>query len=593
VDGQARRVARGLLTPHAPREAQGNGPWLAVAVGLASPLLVLWLIASYGVDVPRLDDWSLVTTLRCGDESCLTWSKLGRQHVESRPVTSRLMVLALAPVAGFNVRALMLASLAIVGIASLLLLLMARASLPGSPSRWLWLWALANAGVFGLAQAETWLLGAQVCTYLAIATLCGGLALASGTASLPVRVLGGMGIATAATFSMTSGLMTWLLLPPVWALGTPRRQWVRWLAVWALGCAAVSTLYFWGFEDRSPGEWQALREPHRAVAYTLVFLGAPFGRALGSGGSDVLVLSGVLGAILIGGAAGSVLSLVQARDADRWRRASPFIALAVFTCGVAAMAALGRLSFGLDQALSPRYTAWSIYLAVSLLFLVPIAFEGRRGVLRGAAVLAALGVCLHSLTSWQGLQDAEAARRDHLTLRAAVDFARVAPEPPLLRRLFPWPERLIARAAFLSQRGLMARPLASSGRVMEIAASRDPVFEAGAIHRYVVDAGALVLEGWAVLPEHGEPAHAVLLCAEVPGTSQGDPRIVAVVGTGRPQAAGASASGRGGPAGSGWNRRLDLSRLRADESLLTAWAYDSISGRAVRLAGEVQLESRL
>jgi hypothetical protein len=408
-----------------------------------------------------------------------------------------------------------------------------------------------------------------------------------------VRVLGGIGIATTATFSMTSGFMSWLLLPPVWALGAPPRHWTRWLVVWALGGAAVSTLYFWGFEDRSPGDWQALREPHRAVAYTLVFLGAPFGRALGSGGSDVLVLSGVVGAVLLGGAAGSVLSLLQARDADRWRRAAPFIALAAFACGVAAMAALGRLAFGLDQALSPRYTAWSIYLAVSLLFLVPIAFEGRRGVLRGAAVLAALGLCLHTVTSWQVLQDADAARRQHLTLRAAVDFARVAPEPPLLRKLFPWPDRLITRATFLSERGLMARPLAPSGRVMEIAASRDPVFEAGAIHRYVLDAEALVLEGWAVLPERNEPAHAVLLCAEVPGTNQGDPRVVAVVGTGRPEAAGAAASGRGGPAGSGWNRRLDLTRLRDDESLVTAWAYDSISGRAVRLAGEVQLESRL
>ena len=35
----------------------GSGRWLPVALGLASPLLVLWFIASHGVDVPRLDDW--------------------------------------------------------------------------------------------------------------------------------------------------------------------------------------------------------------------------------------------------------------------------------------------------------------------------------------------------------------------------------------------------------------------------------------------------------------------------------------------------------------------------------------------------------
>lgn len=100
------------LAPARPRRSRlrsvGSGRWLPVALGLASPLLVLWFIASHGVDVPRLDDWSLATVLRCGDEgSCLAWANIGRQHVESRPVTSRLLVLALAPVVGFDVRSLM------------------------------------------------------------------------------------------------------------------------------------------------------------------------------------------------------------------------------------------------------------------------------------------------------------------------------------------------------------------------------------------------------------------------------------------------------------------------------------------------------
>ena len=245
----------------------------------------------------------------------------------------------------------------------------------------------------------------------------------------------------------------------------------------------------------------------------------------------------------------------------------------------------------MDQALSPRYTAWSIYLPVALLFLVPVAFEGRRRVVSAGAALAALGLCLHAVTSWHVLAQADTVRREQLRLRASLDFAHVVPDRDRLRQLFPWPDRLLARSAFLNGHGLLGRPLAPSDHVLEIASSRAPVPAAGSIERYRLDSGGLLLRGWAVLPERGEPAHAVLLCAEVPGRESGGPRVVAVVSTGQPRPELARATARAATGRSGWNHRFDVSRLREGESLLTAWAYDSISGRAVRLGGEIRVDS--
>jgi hypothetical protein len=84
-----------------PLRTPTSGSWLAGVLGAAFPPSIASLIAVYGVDVPRLDDGSLAAVLRSGEDA-LTGSALARQHVESRPLSSRLVVLALAPIAGFD-----------------------------------------------------------------------------------------------------------------------------------------------------------------------------------------------------------------------------------------------------------------------------------------------------------------------------------------------------------------------------------------------------------------------------------------------------------------------------------------------------------
>ena len=93
------------------------------------PVATFGLIFCYGVDVPRLDDWSLSTILQPGEDG-LSWSRLARQHVESRPLTSRLVVLALAPFSGFNVRWLMYASFLAACLVSWSLLRLGRTTFP-------------------------------------------------------------------------------------------------------------------------------------------------------------------------------------------------------------------------------------------------------------------------------------------------------------------------------------------------------------------------------------------------------------------------------------------------------------------------------
>ena len=243
------------------------------------PVATFGLIFCYGVDVPRLDDWSLSTILQPGEDG-LSWSRLARQHVESRPLTSRLVVLALAPFSGFNVRWLMYASFLAACLVSWSLLRLGRTTFPGESVRVLWLWAGANALVFGLSQSVTWLHGCHIGTYLVLATLGLGLVVSQSSGPTRARVGAAIGLATAASFSLGAGWLAWLLLPVVWAQTLRGRSLLLWGSVWCLAFVSVLGLYLWGFEDRTPGQATALRAPHRALAYALVFLGSPFGKAL-------------------------------------------------------------------------------------------------------------------------------------------------------------------------------------------------------------------------------------------------------------------------------------------------------------------------
>ena len=97
----------------------------------------------------------------------------------------------------------------------------------------------------------------------------------------------------------------------------------------------------------------------------------------------------------------------------------------------------------------------------------------------------------------------------------------------------------------------------------------------------------VMLSGWAVLPDRGEPAHAVLLCHEVAGD---EPRIFAVVATkfARPDVA--ERAGRANYLRSGWQYRRNLTQPPRRDVTLSAWAFDALTGTAYRLEGSAEFE---
>ena len=98
-----------------------------------------------------------------------------------------------------------------------------------------------------------------------------------------------------------------------------------------------------------------------------------------------------------------------------------------------------------------------------------------------------------------------------------LDSIDVAPDVQGLGSLvFPRVDELMEVARSADRQGLLNPPLLTSNRVREIAGASTGESH-GVLERYAARQDEVMLSGWAILPDRGEPAHAVLLCHEIPG----------------------------------------------------------------------------
>lgn len=396
----------------------GRAAVVAVPVALAAipPALIVALVATQGVNVPWFDQWDFVPALLRGFEGRLSFSDLWANHNEHRLVLPKLVMLVLARLTDWDVRYEMFAGVATTLATLVVLGALIRLTVP-SRAAGAWLLLLASAMLFSTGQFENWLWGWQLQVFMNVLAACVMvLALTMDERrrwALPLAVLA----ALAGTLSFASGLALVALLPiGVWL--DPRRGRARLVtgAALALIAVVVTLVYLAGLQrfDHQPDPVRSLAAPGRVVHYLLVYLGAPLGvlaRAYMPGGGlsaaastepaglAVAALSlawGVAGlAIVIGGACWFVR-----RPAMR-AALLPWLLLAGYVTIAGTMAALGRSSVGVVQAMSSRYTTvtsmfWVSVAVLAALAMLHVVAHAHR-VARRAAVSAA-AVALVALT---------------------------------------------------------------------------------------------------------------------------------------------------------------------------------------------------
>jgi hypothetical protein len=354
------------------------------------------LVVRFGVDVPNWDEWLFVPFLERvahGEATLGDWLAPHNDHVVLVP---RVLLAGLAFTFGWNIWFGLFASLLFTAGTTLTLFRLRRPAAAGDPSLLLAGDAATALLLFSLVQVENWLWGMQSAWFFA--NLCVALALLAlrPSESPPSvrRIALAAGACFVATLTTAQGPFAWLAMVPLVAWGSGRvRERRGAIVVWLCLTAAAWVLLLLTMREarHASSTEEALRDPLAAARFFFALLGAPLAPA-----PDLAVALGVLLFLAVLGL--GVAGLRQDRSA-----ALPWCSLGAFGMMVAAATALGRVGFGIDYALTSRYTTNAVLVWIAAWHLARLQLQRLRSPAARAttlALLAGLVVGLGATSRW-------------------------------------------------------------------------------------------------------------------------------------------------------------------------------------------------
>jgi len=505
-------------------ESKNASSWKKAAPALLSiavlATLIILLVLRYAVAIPMLDDWEMVPLVTKAHTSGLTFSDFFAQQQEARTVFPKLIFIALAAGKYWDSRVAMMLSVLICCLTALgvyRLLDRSGLSFPAATIAFL----LSAFLIFSPAQHEIWLLASGFPSFVPALCIVAGLCVVRSNFSIATKFWLCVALAFFASFTLANGLLAWGLTFPV-LLALPDRRLLRWLAFWLIAAGACAAIYFWHFRpqhDLPP--FAPHKSPLDYVQYLAAFLGSGLGR---SGNEHPLAISAAVGAtLLVCYVAAVVRFLIRWRDAEYRARVCPWIALGAYSVGSGCLAALGRIGWGVSQALESRYITYSLYLAVAVIALAAIfaaeVFEEcpapriRLPLVVGVAVLGGSCLILEILCGAESISvfalRSAAARIGY----GGILFGEVLDASKTITAgNFPRPYFAIQNADALDRLHMLKTPLI---RTREISKLRHTDAGEGVVAGWFDgvksrDAGWTAW-GWAAFPNKGRPADCVVL----------------------------------------------------------------------------------
>ena len=586
MDTIEKAILKELAAKH--RGSRVRDPLLCL-IALLPVICLAWLISATVVNVLILDEWDHIFLFRHLAAHTLTLSDLFQQHNETRPALPNLIMLGLGVLTRWDTRWDMGVTFLFACVISVNVYLLSRRTMNRQQA--LILWAVANVLIFSTEQSQNWSWGIQMIVFMPIMLIFVGILVAYSRMNVTWKFVMCMVLSTAATFSYANGQLAWVLLLAALVIGsrkqTRRLGWRIWM--WAAAFAANMWVYYRDYQvpPDNPSMLLVLKHPVQAMEYFAAFLGASLGQ-----GFHRLWISVAFGAVLLACLAG-ICQIVwhRRRQATFAEPASIWLLIAAYSMMSAAVATVGRLGFGVNQSQDSRYTTFSLYLVVGLLYLGAMIVRDihRRGETVSARVLACLGLGLlllpQTVTQLDGYRQMWAYHRGCLTGKACVQLINIS----VIRGALPYPtpEKIIEEVGFLDQMGYLSPGLVKRDiSLIEGNANGKSYGCFEALKPLPGDAWSA--NGWAIDPKHVEQAAIVILAGE---NSQGVPQAFAVATVGGPRPDVSGQLHHRAYATCGWNVRFKAPEVPLGTKMISAWAYNPISGLAYRLTGHFRWES--
>ena len=311
-----------------------------------------------------------------------------------------------------------------------------------------------------------------------------------------------------------------------------------WYSLFALFGVAAISIYFVGYEP--PAHHPSLHfEPGKLIRYIILWLGSYFESA------QVHPFPvGVIVSLLWLVTSANATILIITRGAS-WRHFYPWLLIGTYALTSSFITAIGRVGFGFEQALSTRYTSFSLF---SYLGLVGMTFalycryddkainRGRRWILAGAIVAIVLAAPAWAFSFRAGQQLLTQLLVRNSQLLCALEWIDVFPTNPDLKLILPHPYvQVLQPRSHVLRHARLLRCHFLSPRFLDRLKESPPFTPSahGLLEAATLRGESLVAGGWTWLPKAGPKPDCVLIAISKP-SEQLQPLCVAGLGTPRP-----------------------------------------------------------
>lgn len=564
---------------------------------IISPAFILGtLIVKNAVNIPYWDQWEFVTVLESFHNGQLSFQNLIYQQNESRLFFPRLIFIGLAQLTRWDVRYEMLVIFLLACLTSFNIYRLNRWTVRGSEIKGLLIFFLSNLLIFAPIQHENWLWGIQLIVFVPIACVTTCIVVSYSKLSSIAKFIICAFLCTISTFSYANGIVAWVIVFPVLAIS---KSW-KWkdlfnqkllLGGWIACFIGNFVLYFHNYQKPThhPSFIYGVEYPLKALNFFAAFIGSPFRFGIQKGD---LLLATTVGLILIVLFIGSNIYILFLTKTNLAYETIGWQVIGSYTGISALITTLGRVGFGVEQSLASRYTTFSLYMTISVAHLIAIILndlnnrdalkEQRLWIDRALSALLGIFLLMHLVTSVLSAQHMNAIKQERLRAKACLLLMNIAPAECLTTKLYPSLEELKRRATFLDSIGFLNPSLVKGNRIDDIgvvqANSKYGWFDTlSQANRNVYSAA-----GWAILPDRGESADAVILTYE---NKEGESLSFTLGDLEKPRHDVAKAFRKDAYVNSGWQKDFSREGLVGQSIKINAWAFDSRKGKAFKLNG--------
>ena len=586
--------------------------WITFVLSIIPAMVLGILILKYSVNVPIQDQWHIASIFKKINEGTITFSDLIAQHNESRKIFPRLIFITLAYLTNWNIKYEMLVIFLLACIVALNIYYLNRLTLGISPVKALLIAFISNIFIFSPIQYENWLWGIQIVVFIPITCITTSILIGYSRLHPTAKFLICMTLATISTFSYANGLLSWVVVLPVLALAKLKTDSEffpnKWLyLLWIFGFTINISLYFYNYHQpiSNPGLAAGLKYPYQTLQYFLAFLGAPL--ALGTSTQplntsiEVVNNSIILGIIIFSIFICLCLYLLRhMRDYSLINRTIGWLMIGFYTIISALVTSSGRVTLGLDTAISSRYTTFSTYVIVAIIGLISIV--GADSIKRGywslnkntfnqvicwlLGVVTVLQIQTFSY-SFEQMRSWHYSILKYKSCLLLIDFMQDNCQNVLSYYYYDvWKQR----AHYLTEIGFLNPGLIKTNKIKDLVNLNSNQKITGIFEKVEkISDRTYLASGWAAITDQKKPVDSVILTYD---NSENESIIFAVVdGTiYRPEIV--ATHHQPGYLKSGWQKVFTTTKFPETDVNIRAWAFDTNTTQASPLPGVYIIQGR-